>query len=63
MAREDLISREIEATGKGPIQKMDEYLDSMVNKPRRKYKTQTATPKYNNVLSSLPVVGALSTFQ
>jgi hypothetical protein len=64
MAREDLLSREIEAKEKGPIQKMDEYLDSLVNQPRKKYKTQTSTPiSSNKVLSSLPVVGALSTFQ
>jgi hypothetical protein len=41
MAREDLESRETEANQKGPIQKMEEKLDSMVNQPRRKYKTQT----------------------
>ena len=41
MAREDLESREAEANKKGPIQKMGDKLDSMVNQPRRKYKTQT----------------------
>ena len=41
MAREDLESRETEANQKGPIQKMEEKLDRMVNQPRRKYKTQT----------------------
>ena len=41
MAREDLESREAEANQKGPIQKMEEKLDRLVNQPRRKYKTQT----------------------
>ena len=41
MAREDLEKREAETNQKGPIQKMDEKLDRMVNQPRRKYKTQT----------------------
>jgi len=41
MAREDLESREGETNQKGPIQKMEEKLDRLVNQPRRKYKTQT----------------------
>ena len=41
MAREDLESREAEANQKGPIQKMEEKLDRLVNQPRRKYNTQT----------------------
>jgi len=41
MAREDLESREAEANQKGPIQKMEDKLDRLVNQPRRKYKTQT----------------------
>ena len=41
MAREDLESREAEANQKGPIQKMEEKLDRLINQPRRKYKTQT----------------------
>jgi hypothetical protein len=61
MAREDLESRESEANQKGPIQKMEEKLDRMVNQPRRKYKTQTEIQPVN-IFNSVPVLGALTKF-
>jgi hypothetical protein len=64
MARDDLQRREIEALSKGPIAKMDQKIEEIINHPRKKYKTQTTSDSSPKVLVSVPFFGTtLSNFQ